>query len=187
MEPGPLGEQPIEIVEEEQGEAAAWQPAPAAAREPQFEVDLGFDPSWQQQSEPEEFEPAGTLPAATESAETLEASEIVLEEIEPAPPFEPPLALPEEDELEEEPVAQFDEATPIPVRHTNEPAEALDDGTVVLEEIAGREELFQDPDLEIARFASGDSKEIVVPVEIVEGTTVRRFKLSLRLRLDPLD
>jgi mutual gliding-motility protein MglA len=187
VEPGPRWEQPIEIVEEEQGEATAWQPAPAAAREPQFEVDLGFDPSWQQESEPEEIEPAETLPAATETPEALEASEIVLEEIEPAPPFEPPLSLPEEDELAEEPVAELDEATPIPVRHTNEPADALDDGTVVLEEIAGREELFEDPDLEIARLASGDSKEIVVPVEIVEGTTVRRFKLSLRLRLDPLD
>ena len=174
--PEPQEELPIEIVEEEQGEVPAWQPASTAAREPQFEVDLGFDPSWQQ-SEPEEVEPA----------EALEASEIVLEDIEPAFPFEPPQPLPDEDDLAEEPVAEIGEATPIAVRHTDEPPGALDDGTVVLEEIAGREELFLDPDLEIARLASGDSKEIVVPVELVEGTTVRRFKLSLKLRLDPLD
>jgi hypothetical protein len=183
-DPEPLEERPIEILEEEQGEVPAWQSgpvpsaAPSAAREPQFEVDLGFDPSWQQ-SELEEIEPADALPAVTDSAEALEASEIVLEEIEPAPPFGPPQPLSDEDEL--------GEGTPIPVRLTNEPAGALDDGTVVLAEIAGREELFEDPDLEIARLASGDSKEIVVPVEIVEGTTVRRFKLSLKLRLDPLD
>ena len=44
-------------------------------------------------------------------------------------------------------------------------------------------ELFNDPTLEVARLAAGETQDVIIPVEI--GT--RRFKLSLRLRLDDVD
>ncbi len=57
-----------------------------------------------------------------------------------------------------------------------------------LTEVVGDEELFEDPSLEIARMAAGQEREIVIPVELKEGeTAVRRFKLSIKLRLDGVD
>jgi hypothetical protein len=57
-----------------------------------------------------------------------------------------------------------------------------------LTEAASDDDLFQDPDLEVARLATGQAREIVIPVEVGdEQTGTRRFKLSLRLRLDPVD
>jgi signal recognition particle receptor subunit beta len=58
---------------------------------------------------------------------------------------------------------------------------------VVLTEVAADAELFRDPSLEIARMAAGEGREIVVPVELGSGTAVKRFKLSLKLTLTPVD
>jgi hypothetical protein len=156
-------EVPIEIIEEETPagtqatEPAADVPEPPPRREPQFEVDRGFDPAWQTGE-------AGAGERIGEP-ENVAAGTRVGEAPMDAPP----------------------RATPIPVHHAEEAAPRAEDGTVVLEEVAGAKELFEDPSLDVARLSTGEAREILVPVEIVEGAAVRRFKLSLRLRLDPLD
>jgi len=66
-------------------------------------------------------------------------------------------------------------------------ARARQTAEVVLSEVAGDAELFNDPTLEVARVAAGDGREIVVPVELGSGTELRRFKLSLKLTLTPVD
>ena len=49
-------------------------------------------------------------------------------------------------------------------------------------------DLFQDPSLEIAHLAAGQQREIVIPVQIAgEGESFKRYKLSLRLKLDNVD
>lgn len=58
---------------------------------------------------------------------------------------------------------------------------------LALEEVVAARDLFDDPTLEVTRLAAGEAREIVVPVEIGEGTSLRRFKLSLKLRLDRVD
>ena len=58
---------------------------------------------------------------------------------------------------------------------------------VLLTEVASDEDLFSDPSLEIAQLASGQTKEILVPVILGEGASARRFKLAIRLRLDPVE
>ncbi len=67
------------------------------------------------------------------------------------------------------------------------PEEAEDDRTVLLTKVAEDADLFQDPALEIARLSPGETREIQVPVELVEGKATRRLRLSIRLRLDPAD
>jgi hypothetical protein len=58
---------------------------------------------------------------------------------------------------------------------------------VLLTEVASDEDLFSDPSLEIAQLASGQTREILVPVVLGEGASARRFKLAIRLRLDPVE
>ena len=73
-----------------------------------------------------------------------------------------------------------------PVFKDPEPAD--DPPAVTLTEVADDRDLFDDPDLEVARMAPGDEREIIVPVEIGdEETGFRRFKLAFRLRLDPVE
>ena len=206
--PAPAEEIPIEIVEDEPPkEAPVEEVAPAhdarasAPREPQFEVDLGFDPAWQPE-ETEAVEDVLELEPIPLAPEPLDAAEIVLEPIEAAPaeavddevePFHEPAATgPTADVLEEleafpELCEPPPEPTPIPVRVADAVPAEPEAETVVLEEVAASEDLFQDPELEVARLARGEAREIVVPVEIVEGAAVRRFKLSVRLRLESLD
>ena len=59
---------------------------------------------------------------------------------------------------------------------------------LTLTEVAEDDDLFCDPNLEVARMASGETREIVVPVEVGDSDTgLRRYRLSLKLRLDPVD
>jgi signal recognition particle receptor subunit beta len=58
---------------------------------------------------------------------------------------------------------------------------------VRLTHVASNDDLFSDPSLEIAKMAAGQSREILVPVMLGEGASARRFKLAIRLRLDPVD
>jgi hypothetical protein len=59
---------------------------------------------------------------------------------------------------------------------------------ITLTEVAGDDELFNDPSLEVARMAAGEAREIIIPVEVGdERTGLRRYKLALKLRLDPVD
>jgi hypothetical protein len=66
------------------------------------------------------------------------------------------------------------------------PAESAD-AAITLTEVVTDTQLFDDPSLEIARLEGAEEREIVVPVELGEGASTRRFRLSLRLRLDPID
>ncbi len=78
---------------------------------------------------------------------------------------------------------------PTPTRGAPVPtaSETGDDDTVVLTEVAADSDLFNDPDLEVARLQPGETREIEVPVEVGEGPNVRRFKLTIRLNIDGLD
>jgi hypothetical protein len=87
-------------------------------------------------------------------------------ETPPAAPFVPEPALAEAEQVSE--------------------PEGGDDG-VYLNEIADDAEIFDDPGLEVATLAAGDARDIIVPLEIRSGAETRRFKLSVRLRLDPVD
>ena len=63
----------------------------------------------------------------------------------------------------------------------------MTEGEVVLTEVASDDDLFADPELEVARLDPGDAREIVVPVQLGEGRSARRFKLTIRLRVDAVD
>jgi signal recognition particle receptor subunit beta len=59
---------------------------------------------------------------------------------------------------------------------------------VTLTEVVKDSELFEDPSLDIARMAAGQEREILIPVELKDGASeARRFKLSIKLRLDRVD
>jgi len=97
----------------------------------------------------------------------------------PAPPARVEAARPVAPRAPEPPAPE-----PLPVRAPV--AQELEE-EVLLTEVASDDELFEDPSLEVARLGGGEQREILVPVQIGEGATARRFKLSIRLRLDPID
>ena len=65
-----------------------------------------------------------------------------------------------------------------------EPEAPASSDEVVLTEVASDDALFNDPNLDVARIEEGAEREIVVPVEMGSGDQLRRFKLSIRLRVD---
>jgi signal recognition particle receptor subunit beta len=66
-------------------------------------------------------------------------------------------------------------------------AEPVDGRSVRLTEALGDRDLFDDPTLEVARLLAGDVREIVIPLQVGdEASAPRRYKLSLKLRLDPV-
>jgi hypothetical protein len=143
-------------------------PAPAWHNEPAFgsgfEIDRGFDPEWEQSSEPEP-RPKAPPPAPARAA---------------APPAaEIPVRSPAAEITDDQPIAPF----PFPTADSDDDS----DRDVILTEVASGDDLFNDSSLEIARLADGDAREIVVPVMLGAGPSARRFKLAIRLRLDPVD
>ena len=49
-------------------------------------------------------------------------------------------------------------------------------------------DLFDGAGVDVTRLAAGEEREIVVPLEVEEpDSTVQRFKLSIRLRMEPID
>jgi signal recognition particle receptor subunit beta len=112
------------------------------------------------------FDPEWTSPEAAEAAAPPAKRGKAARAHEPAP--EPP------------PRAVEPEPEPAPFRADSEEE-------MLLTEVASDHDLFTDPSLEIARMGGGEQREILVPVQIGEGATARRFKLSIRLRLDPVD
>ena len=58
---------------------------------------------------------------------------------------------------------------------------------LVLTEVADDDALFNDPSLEIAHVPAGEAREIVVPVTVGDGAALKRYKLTIRLRLDDVD
>jgi len=61
------------------------------------------------------------------------------------------------------------------------------DHAVLLTEVASDHDLFEDPGVEVARLDGLQDREIVVPIEVGMGHAKRRFTLSIRLHLDPVD
>ncbi len=180
----PFEQVPLDIVEKhtpiaapELGSPSAHAPVSPASRE--LEIDFPFDPTWQLE-EPEELEGIEWTPDVLVPVTSSDGAEEMPEPMAAAPEREA-----ETDE--ESSAASRYEATPVPVRHAEAPSAMPVENTVVLDEIAQPSELFEDPTLDVARLTAGEAREIVVPVEIAEGTAVRRFKLSIRLKLDPLD
>lgn len=177
----------------------AAQPAPAEPAfappprfgdfpEERFEIDRGFDPEW---AAP--VEPVAPAPAPVPTLRVpVRAPEPVLEP-EPfsGPAFaestmtadvaalfgEPPAAL--------EPLAEAE--VEVEVEPQEPEAAPPQDEPIVLTEVAEASDLFDDPNLEVANLAPGEAREIVVPVQLGEGPALRRFALSIRLRLDPVE
>ncbi|HZN56097.1 MAG TPA: GTPase domain-containing protein [Candidatus Polarisedimenticolaceae bacterium] len=77
-------------------------------------------------------------------------------------------------------------STPFPVPAATPPDGGVEED-VLLTEVASDDDLFVDPSLEIAHLVDGQTREIVVPVMLGEGASARRFKLGIRLRLDPVE
>jgi hypothetical protein len=146
---------------------------PSAAAEPSwrdeppfgsaFEIDRGFDPEWSRPHEPE------TRAAA------------------PAPaPAPPEMRAEPEEELAAAPLDPSDvPIAPFPLPTADDDEDAAED--VLLTEVASGDDLFNDPSLEIARLAPGEAREIIVPVMLGEGVSARRYKLAIRLRLEPVE
>ena len=63
-----------------------------------------------------------------------------------------------------------------------------DDPAVRLTDTICDGDLFNDPSLEVAHLVAGEMREIIIPVQVgAEESAVRRYKLSLRMRLDPVE
>jgi hypothetical protein len=79
------------------------------------------------------------------------------------------------------------EATLDPADEATVPA-AAEGAELTLTDALEDSALFDDPSLDVARLGGKASREIVVPVELEgEEGSLRRYKLSIRLRLDPVD
>jgi signal recognition particle receptor subunit beta len=139
--------------------------APQPADNPSFEIDHGVDPDWGASGEapaPPAAPADGseTLSIETQQAWDLGSIEEPQSQEQPSVPPAPPLA-PE-----------------------NPPA--LDLPT--LTEVVSDDELFDGSGLDVARLAEGEEREIVVPLEIEQADrSLRRFKLSIRLRMEAAD
>ncbi len=148
-------------------------PADRGAGRPSYEVDVEFDPAWGR----EEPDPKA-WPAATPRAASAPAPAVARESLAAAGAGETPIARP------------FRADDRISPAMTSVPAAdaggSVADDALLLSRVATESDLFDDSGLEIARLAEGEAREIVIPVELGEGAAARRFKLSLRLRLDPL-
>jgi hypothetical protein len=125
-----------------------------------FEVDRGFDPEF---ASAPETKPAPMKPAAKRSRPPEP------DVMKAVPPVEMPRG------GDAQPIVPF----PLPGHDA--------DDDVLLTEVASGDDLFNDPTLEVARLAEGGAREIIVPVQIGEGALARRYKLAIRLRLDPVD
>ena len=63
--------------------------------------------------------------------------------------------------------------------------EAPSSAEISLTESASDDDLFNDPHLEIARMTTGETTEILIPVEVgSDAQGFKRFKLSIKLNLD---
>ena len=112
-------------------------------------------------------------------------------EVQDLPVVAPTLSATEKDEPEEVPEIQLEaEMTSCDAPRIEVNVEAVpgEERTPEVTEVLSGTDLFQDPSLEIAHLAAGQQREIVIPVQIAgEGESFKRYKLSLRLKLDPVD
>jgi hypothetical protein len=125
-----------------------------------------------------------------------EFAQVQPETLPPIQPETPPSSdaefnLPEPAELAAEPAIETDftdqpETPDEPAADTDAPVEEPA-GEVLLTQVADDSELFDDPNLDVVGVAPGEEREIVIPVEMGAAGKTRRFKLSVRLRLDLVD
>jgi signal recognition particle receptor subunit beta len=132
-------------------------------------------------------EPEIDLPSEPQPTRKMEAPEVEIAIEEPAK-AEPLSAKP--------PMANrtfeidCDAGTDLPkdLAAVSAPPAADDETTITLTDVVNDEELFEDPNLDVARMASGEEREIVIPVELGDGPgKPRRYTLSIRLHLTPID
>ncbi len=155
--PTDTGEDSLEFDAPEQPPAASPVDAPADSQGSGLEIDLEFDPDH------------GPAEPATPSIAAAAST----------PPPTPPRP---------DAGATVDPMrASIPVQDLDLGESSQEDRTVLLTEAVEDDDLFADPDLEVARLTGGDAREIVVPVVVGEGGDARRFRLSITLRLDPAD
>ncbi len=158
----------------------------AEAANPRFEIDESnialVEPTVEPTEEPTEEPPALTVspspPADAEKDEQAEPAAMRSSDPEFDSADEPDFAVKPaiEDDFTDQPDASHTEAsTP----------ESPDE--VLLTQAADDHELFDDPNLDVTSIAPGEAREIVIPVEIGAAGQTKRFKLSVRLRLDPVD
>jgi len=151
------------------------EPTPVADAVPSFEIDHRVDPEWGDRGD------RPSLPMAESPAET--------------PPLEPAADPPvgtdvggvwDLGSIDDTPAPAMDAPAPSSV----EPVESDNaaPGLPRLTESVQDSDLFEAPGLDVARLAAGEEREIVVPLEVEDADrTVQRFKLSIRLRMEPVD
>jgi len=165
-DPDPVADDPATPESAEPSTPMAAAPNdPAAA--PSFEIDHGVDPEWD-------------VDGRGRSVPMAEA------------PAEPPAGVDDGAVWDLGSVDDTPSPTPDPVvPPTNEPApqpESVDAGLPRLTDAVQDRDLFEGSGLDVARLAAGEEREIVVPLEVEEADrTVQRFKLSIRLRMEPID
>ena len=165
-DPDPVADDPATPESAEPSTPMAAAPnEPAAA--PSFEIDHGVDPEWG----------VGGRGRSVPMAES---------------PAEPPAGVDDGavwdlGSVDDTPSPTLDPVVP----PTNEPApqpESVDAGLPRLTDAVQDRDLFEGSGLDVARLAAGEEREIVVPLEVQEADrTVQRFKLSIRLRMEPID
>jgi len=165
------------------GRAALDEAGPALAAAPAAETEeqvweLGGDQPLEDYGEPADD------PAVLDALERgPEEDAVQFEPLEDAT-FGEPLAT-EFDEPAERSAAGAPPQTEWPQPSADEPGA---DAEITLTDALEDRAFFEDAGLDVARLGGGTSREIVVPVEVESGEgAVRRYKLSIRLRLDPVD
>lgn len=162
---------------EELGEIAGLQ-GTAEAANPPFEIDESNIALVKPTEEPPALTVAPSPPAGAEEHEQAEP--------EATPSSDPEFDSADGPDFAVKPVIENDFTDQPDMSHPEAPTEDSPD-EVLLTQAADDHELFDDPNLDVAGLAPGEAREIVIPVEIgAEGQT-KRFKLSVRLRLDPVD
>ena len=152
----------------------------AAPKDPQaapsFEIDHGVDPEWDMggngRSVPIADSPAETPPVAPASEPSAGVDDGAVWDL---------------GSVDDAPSQPLDPVVPPTDEPTVQP-EAVDAGLPRLTDAVQDRELFEESGLDVARLAAGEEREIVVPLEVEESDrTVQRFKLSIRLRMEPID
>lgn len=142
---------------------------------PSFEIDHGVDPDWS----------VGTERPSIPMAEAQP-------EVPPATPAVDPPAGNDDGGVWD--LGSIDDASVPSVDRVMPPADTpieQDHGSAELPRLTDAvqdTELFEAPGLDVARLTAGEEREIVIPLEVEESDrTVQRFKLSIRLRMEPID
>jgi len=147
---------------------------------PAFEIDHGADPDWsvgpEKPSTPTDDLPAPPVPETPA--------------IDDPPAGNDDGGVWDLGSIDDPPAASVDRValpTEVPVVEPNTPDEVSEELPRLTESMPDSD-LFETAGLDVARLAAGEEREIVIPLEVEESDrTVQRFKLSIRLRMEPID